>query len=39
MVCEDAPCCGCCGHAAWAAEDRFDPYDIDPYDYPGSDEY
>jgi hypothetical protein len=21
-MCEDAPCCGCCGAAVWAAEDR-----------------
>lgn len=21
-MCEDAPCCGCCGAAVWAAEAR-----------------
>ncbi len=21
-MCEDAPCCGCCGTAVWAAEAR-----------------
>jgi hypothetical protein len=21
-VCEDAPCCGCCGQIAWAREDQ-----------------
>ena len=20
MICEDAPCCGCCGPAVWASE-------------------
>lgn len=24
MICEDAPCCGCCGHTVWAAEARAD---------------
>ncbi len=38
-VCEDAPCCGCCGAAVWAAEARaeeewreeryYDDYDND----------
>lgn len=23
-MCEDAPCCGCCGAAVWAAEARAD---------------
>jgi hypothetical protein len=26
-ICEDAPCCGCCGHiqeATWDEEDRYD---------------
>jgi|LakMenEpi03Aug12_release.lakeMendotaPanAssembly.Ray.scaffolds.fasta_scaffold186882_2 hypothetical protein len=23
-ICEDAPCCGCCGHTVWAAEARAD---------------
>jgi hypothetical protein len=24
-ICEDAPCCGCCGHeAVWDEEDRYD---------------
>jgi len=37
MVCEDAPCCGCCGrdlygNDAWAAEpDAADWYEADDY--------
>lgn len=26
-ICEDAPCCGCCGH------DRHESYDHEDYDY------
>ena len=41
MICEDAPCCGCCGPAVWASEARadeewrearyYDGYDGDDY--------
>lgn len=31
-VCEDAPCCGCCGAAVWAAEARAaEDYYVDSY--------
>lgn len=37
QICEDAPCCGCCGHQAWAMEDYFEP-EFDEFDYPEEDD-
>ncbi len=35
-ICEDAPCCGCCGTGVWGNND---PEPMDDYEYYGSDGY
>lgn len=37
-ICEDAPCCGCCGPAVWAADAAADAeYAMDPDNFYDSD--